>query len=400
MHWLPCLHCPQPPSRSPVRPSTPASPAPPSSPAITRSPCARSRDAVSQSHPSSQHPLSQLVVLISPTNPSRHIPTLAYPSTSNLATGTPRPSPFPPLFPAPQSTPATHTLAALPSLPPPTSGHSPTTFQRPRRTCPEPVEWSPNTPNSPSAPSAPSAPCAPGDPSEPHPRQPKTSPRRPRGACPEPLEWGTQHPDQSPRNRPPRPRTHPQSTAHSPLDSHSSFTPSLLSTSASHFSSLSPLPFPIPLTPLSSLLRHRTHPRHPREEPAPDAIRGGDPAATRVPSAPVLPRSLHHPEPTFAPTCHLPPSTVHYLSTFANPIFDAHRLPPPLVPIPNFSHGSLLSARASLNPPLPPPASPLASRHRHSEPTATSSPQTAFPELPEGREPTTNHDVRLNLRPC
>ena len=26
--------------------------------------------------------------------------------------------------------------------------------------------------------------------------------------------------------------------------------------------------------------------------------------------------------------------------------------------------------------------------------------QTAFPELPEGREPTTNHDVRLNLRPC
>ena len=35
-----------------------------------------------------------------------------------------------------------------------------------------------------------------------------------------------------------------------------------------------------------------------------------------------------------------------------------------------------------------------------SEPTATSSPQTAFPELPEGREPTTNHDVRLILRPC
>ena len=47
------------------------------------------------------------------------IPTLADPPTSNLATGTPRPPPFPPLFPAPQSTPAAHTLAALPPLPPP-----------------------------------------------------------------------------------------------------------------------------------------------------------------------------------------------------------------------------------------------------------------------------------------
>ena len=68
----------------------------------------------------------------------RHIPTRAYPSTSNLATGTPPPPPLPTAFPALQSTPAAHTLAALPSLPPPTSGHSPTTFQRPRRTCPEP----------------------------------------------------------------------------------------------------------------------------------------------------------------------------------------------------------------------------------------------------------------------
>ena len=114
-----------------------------------------------------------------------------------------------------------------------------------------------------------------------------------------------------------------------------------------------------------------------------------------------LPHSTHSSQLTPSPIpSHLPTSSVHYLSTFANPISDAHRLPPPLVPIPDFSHGSLLSARASLNPPLPPPASPLASRHRQSEPTTMSSAQTAFPEPPEGREPTTNHDVRLNLRPC
>ena len=80
----------------------------------------RSRDTASQAHPSSQHPLSQLVVLISPTKPrsSPHPLTLAYPPTSNLATGAPRPPPLLPALPALQSTPATQ-AACLPRHHPP-----------------------------------------------------------------------------------------------------------------------------------------------------------------------------------------------------------------------------------------------------------------------------------------
>ena len=177
MQHLHCMHCHHPQSRRPLHPSTPASPAPPSSRSITRSPCPSSsrRPKPGSSPPLTLRPLPRHRVSAPPQLPAStlttrrtHFTNEAIVATSPRApTPRPRTCPpaphghpqFPPAFPALQSTPAAHPLAALPSLPPPTSGHSPTTFQHPR------TNYIP-------------------------------APRRPR---PEPVEWGSQHSDQSPR---------------------------------------------------------------------------------------------------------------------------------------------------------------------------------------------------------
>ena len=98
---LHCLHCHHPPSRSPVRPSSPASPTTPAARAITRTPCARSRDAASQPHPSSQ--ATPITSRTHSTNESLVVATSQRAPTPRPRTWPPAPHglQFPPAWPAP-----------------------------------------------------------------------------------------------------------------------------------------------------------------------------------------------------------------------------------------------------------------------------------------------------------